>query len=139
MTHNGAQHANHPEKEEIMLHPALRTAALLILAGPALALAAAPSLEEAVHASIRQAFCPKPAVAGSTVAASPATATPEPARVFDNLYFVGDASTSAWALTTREGIILIDAGFQHNVEGTIVGGLRKLGLKPEDIRYVIVS
>src|SRR5690606_40457662 len=53
--------------------------------------------------------------------------------------FVGDASTSAWALTTREGIILIDAGFQHNVEGTIVGGLRKLGLKPEDIRYVIVS
>ena len=123
-----------------MLHRFIRTTARAMLLGPALALAAAPSLDEAVHASIREAFCPKPAVAGPP-AASPVTAAPvaEPARVFDNLYFVGDASTSAWALTTSEGIILLDAGFQHNVEGTIVGGLRKLGLKPEDIRYVIVS
>jgi metallo-beta-lactamase class B len=104
------------------------------------AAAAAPSLDAAVHASIREAFCPKPAAAGAP-SSTPAPVAPEvePARVFDNLYFVGDRSTSAWALTTREGIILLDAGFQHNVEGTIVGGLRKLGLKPEDIRYVIVS
>jgi metallo-beta-lactamase class B len=128
-------------EREIKLRTIFRTAALLILAAPAVALAADQALEKAVHASIRQAFCPKPADAANTAAASPAAATPavEPARVFDNLYFVGDASTSAWALTTREGIILIDAGFQHNVEGTIVGGLRKLGLKPEEIRYVIVS
>lgn len=115
-----------------------RAVATLVLAAPSLAMAAAPSTNEAVHESIRQAFCPKPAGAAAAPAASPA-APVEPARVFDNLYFVGDQSTSAWALTTREGIVLLDAGFHHNVEGTIVGGMKKLGLKPEDIRYVIVS
>jgi metallo-beta-lactamase class B len=30
----------------------------------------------------------------------------EPAKVFDNLYFVGGRLHSAWALTTTEGIIL---------------------------------
>jgi metallo-beta-lactamase class B len=30
----------------------------------------------------------------------------EPARVFDNLYFVGGKVHSAWALTTSEGIII---------------------------------
>src|SRR6187399_2250106 len=29
----------------------------------------------------------------------------EPAKVFDNLYFVGGKVHSAWALTTKEGII----------------------------------
>ncbi|MBK6672960.1 MAG: MBL fold metallo-hydrolase [Proteobacteria bacterium] len=113
------------------------TASLITL--PALAAAAAP-VNAAVHDSIRQAFCPQPKVEGAApaAAAAPPSAV-EPARVFDNLYFVGDRSTSAWALTTSEGIILIDAGFHHNVEGTIIGGMRKLGLKPEDVKYVIVS
>ena len=31
----------------------------------------------------------------------------EPAKVFDNLYFVGGKIHSSWALTTREGIILL--------------------------------
>ncbi|MCC6631572.1 MAG: MBL fold metallo-hydrolase [Gammaproteobacteria bacterium] len=114
------------------------TASLVTL--PALAAAAAP-VNAAVHDSIRQAFCPQPKSEGT--APTPAPVAPpnavEPARVFDNLYFVGDRSTSAWALTTSEGIILIDAGFHHNVEGTIIGGMRKLGLKPEDVKYVIVS
>jgi metallo-beta-lactamase class B len=109
---------------------------------PVFAAAAASTINAAVHDSIRQAFCPQPKTeGGATPPASSAVPAPavEPARVFDNLYFVGDRTTSAWALTTSAGIILIDAGFQHNVEGTIVGGMRKLGLKPEDIKYVIVS
>jgi metallo-beta-lactamase class B len=32
----------------------------------------------------------------------------EPAQVFDNLYFVGGSRHNSWALTTNEGIILID-------------------------------
>lgn len=115
-------------------------AAAAFIAMPGLAAAAASPVNAAVHDSIRQAFCPQPKVEGTPAPASPAPQTSvEPARVFDNLYFVGDRSTSAWALTTTEGIILIDAGFHHNVEGTIVGGMRKLGLRPEDIKYVIVS
>ncbi|HEX5066115.1 MAG TPA: MBL fold metallo-hydrolase, partial [Myxococcota bacterium] len=34
---------------------------------------------------------------------------PEPGRAFDNLYFVGAAWVSAWAITTPKGVILIDA------------------------------
>jgi metallo-beta-lactamase class B len=63
----------------------------------------------------------------------------EPARVFDNLYFVGGKIHSAWALTTSEGIILIDTIFPYNSEELVVGGLRKLGLDPARIKYVLVS
>src|SRR5712675_46945 len=63
----------------------------------------------------------------------------EPAKVFDNLYFVGTKIHSSWALTGREGIILIDTLYDYNSEEAIVGGLRKLGLDPAAVKYVIIS
>lgn len=63
----------------------------------------------------------------------------EPAKVFDNLYFVGSKIHSSWALTTSAGIILIDTLFTYNSEEEIVGGLKKLGLDPATVKYVIIS
>jgi metallo-beta-lactamase class B len=63
----------------------------------------------------------------------------EPARVFDNLYFVGSKIHNSWALKTSEGIILIDTLFTYNSEEEIVGGLKKLGLDPATVKYVIIS
>lgn len=63
----------------------------------------------------------------------------EPVKVFDNLYFVGQATHSAWAVTTSEGIIIVDALFDYSVEDEIVGGLKKLGFDPASVKYVIVS
>ena len=63
----------------------------------------------------------------------------EPARVFDNLSFVGGKVHSSWALTTSEGIILIDAIFPYNSEELVVGGLRKLGLDPRNVKYLLIS
>ena len=63
----------------------------------------------------------------------------EPAKVFDNLYFVGSKIHNAWALTTSEGIILIDTLYTYNSEEEIVGGLKKLGLDPATVKYVIIS
>jgi metallo-beta-lactamase class B len=63
----------------------------------------------------------------------------EPAKVFDNLYFVGTKFHSAWAVTTREGIILIDTLYDYASDEAIVGGLRKLGLDPAAVKYVIIS
>ena len=63
----------------------------------------------------------------------------EPVKVFDNLYFVGMTEYSAWALTTSEGIILIDAIFDYSVEDEVVNGLTKLGLNPAQIKYVLIS
>jgi metallo-beta-lactamase class B len=63
----------------------------------------------------------------------------EPAKVFDNLYFVGSKIHSSWALTTSEGIILIDTLFTYNSEEEIIAGLKKLGLNPATVKYVIIS
>jgi len=63
----------------------------------------------------------------------------EPAKVFDNLYFVGSKIHSSWALTTSQGIILIDTLYTYNSEEEIVGGLKKLGLDPTSVKYVIIS
>ena len=77
--------------------------------------------------------------------ANPASAPPretwyaEPAKVFDNFYFVGGKVHSAWALTTRDGIILFDTLYPYNSEELIVGGMQKLGLDPKNIKYLIVS
>jgi len=76
---------------------------------------------------------------------NPASAPPrdtwyaEPARVFDNLYFVGGKVHSSWALPTKDGIILIDTIYPYNSEELIIGGMRKLGLDPKNIKYVLVS
>jgi metallo-beta-lactamase class B len=65
---------------------------------------------------------------------------PEPGKAFDNLYYVGAAWVSAWAIRTSQGIILIDA-LNNNKEAADVidPGLRKVGLSPSDIKYVIVT
>lgn len=63
----------------------------------------------------------------------------DPAKVFDNLYFVGTKFHSSWALTSSEGIILIDTLYDYAAEEAIVEGLRKLGLDPAAVKYVIIS
>ena len=63
----------------------------------------------------------------------------EPAKVFDNVYWVGTKINSAWAIKTSAGIILIDTMYNYAAETEIVDGLKKLGLDPATIKYVIVS
>ena len=63
----------------------------------------------------------------------------EPAKVFDNLYFVGERDFSSWAVVTSDGIIVIDAIYDYSVEDEVVGGLRKMGLDPAKIKYVLIS
>jgi metallo-beta-lactamase class B len=63
-----------------------------------------------------------------------------PMQVFDNLYFLGSQWTTAWAIKTSAGIIIVDAmDNADEAEHYIEGGLRKLGLDPAQIKYVIVS
>jgi metallo-beta-lactamase class B len=72
-----------------------------------------------------------------------------PAKVFDNLYWLGSwdsayqipsiAGNSTWAVTTSEGIILLDSGNDYTAPVLIAGGLKKLGLDPAQIKYIVVS
>ena len=65
---------------------------------------------------------------------------PQPAKVFDNLFFLGIGDVSAWALTTSGGIIVLDSLDNASEAQTYIeGGLRKLGLDPAQIRYVVVT
>jgi metallo-beta-lactamase class B len=63
----------------------------------------------------------------------------DPFKAFDNLYFLGMRDVSAWAVTTSEGIIVIDALYDYSVEDEIINGLRTLGFDPATIKYVVVS
>jgi metallo-beta-lactamase class B len=62
-----------------------------------------------------------------------------PYKVFDNLYFIGTKIHSSWALTTSQGIIVIDTLFDYAIEPEIVQGLTQLRLNPRDIKYVLIS
>jgi len=65
---------------------------------------------------------------------------PPPGKAFDNLYFVGADWVSAWAVKTSDGIILIDAlNNQAEAAALIEGGMRRLGLDPAQIKYVLVT
>jgi metallo-beta-lactamase class B len=65
---------------------------------------------------------------------------PAPGQAFDNLYYVGAAWVSAWVLKTSEGLILIDAlNNKKEAAELIEGGMRRLGLDPAQIRYVLVT
>ena len=46
---------------------------------------------------------------------------------------------SAWALQTSDGLIVIDALFDYAVKDSVVEGLRKLGLNPATMKYLIIS
>jgi metallo-beta-lactamase class B len=60
-----------------------------------------------------------------------------PAKVFDNLYYIGTQTESTWALTTSAGIILLNTNFDW-VMPDLLGELRTFGLDPADIKYVVV-
>jgi metallo-beta-lactamase class B len=79
------------------------------------------------------------AVPAARVVPDRATWYAQPYKVFDNLYFIGTRIHSAWALTTSDGIIVIDTLFDYAIEPEIVEGLSGLGLNPRDIKYVVIS
>lgn len=63
----------------------------------------------------------------------------EPVQVFDNLYYIGQRQVSAWAITTSAGIIVMDALYDYSVEDEVLGGLKKLGLDPMQVKYLLIS
>src|SRR5258705_920479 len=61
-------------------------------------------------------------------------------KLFDNFYFFGFNTVGAWAVTTNQGIILIDSlNTVDEAEKIIEPALIKVGLKPADVKYVIVG
>ncbi len=121
-------------------------------------IAAARAAAGTDHAAMVDRLCPAPPSAAGAAAgrgrggggggrrgggppAPPARETwyAEPVKVFDNLYFVGMTEFTAWAIPTSDGIIIIDPVYDYSVEAEVVEGLKKLGLDPASIKYVLIS
>jgi metallo-beta-lactamase class B len=86
-------------------------------------------------------LCIPPALPGTTGSGPPPRDTwhAEPARVTDNLYFLGTRVHNAWAIVGSEGIIVLEALYDYAAADEIIGGMKKLGLNINQVKYVILS
>ena len=62
-----------------------------------------------------------------------------PAKVADNLYFLGTRIHSAWAIVGSDGIIMLEALYDYAAQDEIIGGMKQLGLDIRKVKYVILS
>jgi len=63
-----------------------------------------------------------------------------PAKVLDNVYFVGQNNVSSWVVRTSAGLVLIDT--QNNPDEArqyIEGGMAQLGLDPKQIKLIVLT
>ncbi|HUR21524.1 MAG TPA: MBL fold metallo-hydrolase [Vicinamibacterales bacterium] len=88
------------------------------------------------------AFLAKPysffCVAGNARAQNNNAPDVEPTKLFDNVYTVGNSETTVYALTSSEGILLLDAGFENKAE-TLASQLRTLNLDPARVKYILLG
>jgi metallo-beta-lactamase class B len=62
----------------------------------------------------------------------------EPFRIIGNIYYVGAAGISSFLITTPQGHILIDTGFEMTVP-RITNSLAKLGFRLQEIKFLLSS
>ena len=62
-----------------------------------------------------------------------------PTKVFDNLYAIGRVGTVVYVITTSDGIILIDSGYANQIDSVLLPGMKKLGLDPAQVKYLILG
>ena len=62
----------------------------------------------------------------------------KPFKLFDNLYYVGNADVSAYLLVTDKGLVLIDALYGKYIDD-IPKACRELGFDPMQIKYILCT
>jgi len=80
-------------------------------------------------------FC----VAGNARAQNNSAPDLDPVKLFDNVYAVGNSETTVYALTSSDGIVLLDAGFEDKAASVLVPQLQKLGLDPSRVKYILLG
>lgn len=61
-----------------------------------------------------------------------------PFRIIGNIYYVGAANTAVYLITTPEGHILINSGFDETVP-LIRDSMKKLGFRIEDVKILLAN
>ena len=80
-----------------------------------------------------QFFCKAPR------ANSPNDPVIEPARIFDNVYVIGNAGTVVYVIQTSQGLLMIDSLAANQVETQLLPGFQKLGLDPAQVKVIIMG
>lgn len=62
----------------------------------------------------------------------------EPFQMFDNVFYVGDKWGSSYLVKTTEGLVLIET-LECPYGRWIPGNIKKVGLNPADIKYILVT
>jgi metallo-beta-lactamase class B len=75
---------------------------------------------------------------GVRLPATAAAQAQEPFQIFDNVYYVGPQSASTYLIKTDKGLILIDPTYDYTAD-MVLANIRKLGFKPTDIKYILIS
>jgi len=63
----------------------------------------------------------------------------EPTKIFDNVYALGKAGTTVYAITTPGGIILIDSGYQNEIESVLLAQMKQVNLDPAQVKMIILG
>ncbi len=61
-----------------------------------------------------------------------------PVEIFDNLHFIGTKTAGVWAVSSSDGIIIIDTNFHYSSKELVLE-LLNFGLDPNDIKYIVVT
>lgn len=62
----------------------------------------------------------------------------EPFKIIGNIYYVGASDVTSYLITTPQGHILIDGGFEETVP-QIKANIARLGFKLEDIKILLIN
>ena len=63
-----------------------------------------------------------------------------PAKLFDNLYYVGRTDVGAWVIETSDGLALIDTLYTpEDAANIIMPGMQQLGLDPAELKVVFAT
>jgi metallo-beta-lactamase class B len=63
----------------------------------------------------------------------------QPARIFDNVYAIGNTGTVVYVIQTSAGLMMIDALGANQVESDLLPGFTKLGLDPSQVKTILVA
>jgi metallo-beta-lactamase class B len=61
-----------------------------------------------------------------------------PFKIADNLYYVGASDVTSYLIVTREGLILLDGGFEQTAP-QILANIRTLGFDPKQVKFLLNS
>ena len=63
----------------------------------------------------------------------------QPAKIFDNVYAIGNVGTVAYVIQTPAGLMMIDALGANQVESDLLPGFIQLGLDPAQVKTILVA